>query len=207
MARTEATERREQIIRATYRAFAEKGSAEVTLQDIADRAEFSKGVVMYYFPEGKERVFVALLEWLVNINGQAIMQAVKAAEGAEAKLGAMVGSVFSNANANRRFYTVYLDFVANGLRNPKFRAANISFYEWCREINREIVETGIAEGVFRPVAMEEASAVMRSILDGLCMQWLFEEVGPDREKEEELFTRYKNWALSAMRAFLLKKIR
>lgn len=202
MARIEAAERREQIIRATYRAFVEKGSAEVTLEDIARRAEFSKGVVMYYFPEGKEKVFVALLEWLVEEIGRGITASVRNVQGAEAKLRAMIDNVFSSAGANRRFYTIYLDFVAHGLRNPSYRTTNVSFYEWCREINREIIETGIAEGVFRPVSSEEASAVIRAILDGLCLQWLFEEVSP--EQEEEVFARYKSWAFSAILAYLTK---
>jgi AcrR family transcriptional regulator len=203
MARTEAAERREQIIRATYRAFVEKGSADVTLQDIADRAEFSKGVVMYYFPEGKEKVFVALLEWLVDNIGRSITTRVREAQGAEAKLRAMIDDVFANANASRRFYTIYLDFVAHGLRNPNFRATNVSFYEWCREINLEIIEAGIAEGIFRPVALEEASAVIRGILDGLGLQWLFEEVAAGQE--EAVFARYRNWALSAILGYLEKR--
>jgi AcrR family transcriptional regulator len=203
MARTEAAERREQIIRATYRAFVEKGSADVTLQDIADRAQFSKGVVMYYFREGKEQVFVALLEWLVEEIGQGLVARVRAEQGAEAKLRAMIDEVFASASANRRFYTVYLDFVTHGLRNPTFRATNISFYEWCRELNREIVETGIAEGVFRPVSGEEAAAVIRGILDGLCLQWLFEEVPPGCE--EAVFARYKDWALSAILGYLARR--
>ncbi len=202
MGRTEAAERREQIIRATYRAFVEKGSAEVTLQDIADRAEFSKGVVMYYFPEGKEKVFVALLEWLVAEIGRSVTESVQAATGAEAKLQALIDNVFSSANANRRFYTIYLDFVAHGLRQQNFRATNARFYEWCREINREIVETGVSEGVFRAVPYEEASAVIRGILDGLCLQWLFEEARPGQE--DEIFARYKSWALSAILAYLAK---
>jgi AcrR family transcriptional regulator len=145
---------------------------------------------------------VALLDWLVEEIGNNITTSVRAAQGAEAKLRAMIDNVFSSANGNRRFYTVYLDFVTHGLRNRSYQVTNLSFYEWCREINREIVETGVAEGIFRPVSSEEASAVMRAILDGLCLQWLVEEVPPGQE--EEVFARYKAWALSAIHAYLAK---
>ncbi len=199
MPKLEATERRDQVIRATYKAFLDKGAAEVTLQDIAEYAGCSKGVVAYHF-HSKEEVYVALLEWLIAEIGRQIERNVGPAKGAEAKLLALVDTVFLSARENRRFFLVYLDFVAQGLRNPSFRPTNITFYNICRQIGAEIVEQGITEGVFRPVNREEAAAIIRAVFDGLSIQWLFDESGPP----EETFERYKAWALSSLRAYLGK---
>lgn len=199
MPKLEAAERREQVIRATYKAFIEKGAANVTLEDIAEYAGCSKGVVAYHF-QNKEEVFNALLKWLIGEIVGHIEEAVTAAQGAEAKLFALLDTAFYNARDNRRFMLVYLDFVAQGLRNPTFGATNISFYEMCRRLGREIVEQGIAEGVFRPVDPEEAGAVLRSVIDGMGIQWLFDHSAPP----EEIFTRYKNYAHSSLKAYLQK---
>lgn len=197
MPKLEATVRREQVIRATYKAFIEKGAADVTLQDIADFAGCSKGVVAYHF-HSKEEVYVALLDWLIGEIRRTAENNVAAAQGARAKMQALIDTIFYSARENRRFFLVYLDFVAQGLRNESFRPTNIFFYEICRHLGREIVQQGIAEGLFRPVNLEEAGAVVRAIFDGLSIQWLFDESGPP----DETFERYKAWALSSIQAYL-----
>ncbi len=197
MAKLEATERRDQVIRATYRAFIEKGAANVTLQDIAVYAGCSKGVVAYHF-SSKEEVFVKLLEWLIANIGREIEQNVQSASGAQARLRALVEAVFFSARDNRRFFLVYLDFLAQGLRHQSFRPTNVSFYAMCRQVGNEIVALGINEGVFRPVDLLEAGSVIRAIFDGLCIQWLFDDSAPP----EETFERYKGWAWSSLQAYL-----
>ncbi len=200
MPRVEAAERREQIIKATYRAFTsphKKGLADVTLQDIADEANFSKGVVMYYF-DSKEKVFVALLDWLLYQISERVEHNVGHAEGVEAKLHALIDSVFLNARENRRFYTVYLDFATQGLRNPLFRSLNVSFLVLCRGVGREIIEEGVKQQIFRPVDLDEAAAFIRAVVDGMCLQWLFDETS----SSEETFDRYKSYAFSSIRAYL-----
>ncbi|WP_405590830.1 ScbR family autoregulator-binding transcription factor [Streptomyces sp. NBC_01190] len=52
---------RRQLLHAAARAFAEKGFPAVTLQDIADRAEVTKGAVYFHFMN-KEAVAVAVTE-------------------------------------------------------------------------------------------------------------------------------------------------
>jgi TetR/AcrR family transcriptional regulator, fatty acid metabolism regulator protein len=197
MPKLEATVRREQVIRATYRAFIDKGATEVTLQDIADYAGCSKGVLAYHF-HSKEEVYVALLEWLIGEIGKQVERNVGAASGAEAKMLALVNTVFLSARENRRFFLVYLDFMAQGLRHASFRSTNIAFYEMCRRVGAEIIEQGIAEGIYRPVDLEEAGTVLRAIFDGLAIQWIFDESGP----AEETFERYKGWVLSSIRGYL-----
>lgn len=197
MPKLEAAERREQVIRATYKAFIEKGAANVTLEDIAEYAGCSKGVVAYHF-QSKEEVYNALLKWLIGEIVARLEREVNAAPDAAAKLHALLDAVFYSARDIRRFMLVYLDFVAQGLRNPLFGATNISFYELCRQLDRQIVEQGILEGVFRPVDLEEAGAVIRAIIDGLGIQCLFDQsASPD-----EVFERYKTYAHRSLNAYL-----
>jgi TetR/AcrR family fatty acid metabolism transcriptional regulator len=197
MPKLEANVRRDQVIKATYRAFIDKGANEVTLEVIAKYAGCSKGVVAYHF-HSKEEVYVALLEWLIEEIRRNIEVNVGAASEAEAKLLALVNTIFLSARENRRFFLVYLDFVAQGLRNPNFHRTNMLFYDLCSRSGAEIVELGIAEGLFRPVDLEEAGRFIRAVFDGLSIQWLFDESAPP----EETFERYKAWALSSLRAYL-----
>ncbi|SOB81263.1 ScbR family autoregulator-binding transcription factor [Streptomyces sp. 1331.2] len=56
-----AGQTRRQLLDAAARAFADKGFPAVTLQDIADRAEVTKGAVYFHF-KNKEAVAVAVTE-------------------------------------------------------------------------------------------------------------------------------------------------
>ena len=61
----ERLSRRQAILDAALAVFAEKGYEGSTIDEIADRAEFGKGTIYNYFPEGKEALFTTLLGELV----------------------------------------------------------------------------------------------------------------------------------------------
>ncbi|CAM3315316.1 TetR/AcrR family transcriptional regulator [Rhodothermus bifroesti] len=54
--------RRQAMLEAARAVFAEKGYANATLEEIAQRAEFGKGTLYNYFPGGKDELFFAVFE-------------------------------------------------------------------------------------------------------------------------------------------------
>src|SRR5690606_13469506 len=58
--------RRELMLSAARSVFAEKGYAEATLDEIAQRAEFGKGTLYNYFEGGKEEILFAIFDDLTN---------------------------------------------------------------------------------------------------------------------------------------------
>jgi AcrR family transcriptional regulator len=58
----ERRERRRAMLDAALVVFAEKGYDGATLDEIAERAEFGKGTLYNYFPEGKEAILFALID-------------------------------------------------------------------------------------------------------------------------------------------------
>ncbi len=57
--------RRQAMLAAALAVFAEKGFDGATVDEIAERAEFGKGTIYNYFPDGKDALFLALLDELV----------------------------------------------------------------------------------------------------------------------------------------------
>ncbi len=169
-------QRREELIKATYYEVAEKGYSAVTLQDIAKRAGVSKGSTLYYFAT-KEDLFLGALEWMIRQfdirNGEAIAKVEDPIE----KVKALIESIFGSAQESRQFFLAYSDFVSIGTRNKRFHDLNAKFYDGCCGHNREIIEVGIKTGVFRQLDVEEASAMMRALVDGLMLQWFFSSEG------------------------------
>ena len=57
--------RRQAMLDAALAVFADKGYEGATVDEIADRAEFGKGTIYNYFPDGKEGLFMTLLSEVV----------------------------------------------------------------------------------------------------------------------------------------------
>ena len=53
------------MLAAALAVFAEKGFEGATVDEIAERAEFGKGTIYNYFPDGKDALFLTLLQELV----------------------------------------------------------------------------------------------------------------------------------------------
>jgi TetR/AcrR family transcriptional regulator, fatty acid metabolism regulator protein len=171
---------RKRLLRGAYAAIAVHGFAAVTLQDVADQAGVSKALVLYYFKD-KERLLVAVMERIDGIIRARAAQAMSdsAAEGPRAQLDAYLGALTLGAQKHREFYLVYLDFLSAGLRKAEVRKSTLSFIVGCEALEEEVVTRGVAEGAFRhDLDPGEAAAVVRALIDGLSIEWLFRDDEP-----------------------------
>src|SRR3954468_19536863 len=109
-------ERRDQLLVATYSVFAKKGFADTSLADIAAAAEFSKAMVIYYF-KSKENLLVAAFEWITSGILDRLESCTAGLDQAEPMLRAQLEQLFISTRRNRRFYHVYLDFLAQSVHN------------------------------------------------------------------------------------------
>jgi AcrR family transcriptional regulator len=176
-------ERREQLLVATYSVFAKQGFAETSLADIAAAAEFSKAMVIYYF-KSKENLLVAAFEWITSGILERLQMCCTGMDAAEPMLRAQLEQLFISTKRNRRFYHVYLDFLAQSVHNVRLESITGRFYEEAIRILGQTIATGVEQGVFRPpMAPLEASSICGAMMDGLQMQWLFDE--------EEKFEEYR----------------
>lgn len=169
-----AEERRKQVLRATLRAINDKGFSEVTLQDIADYTDFSKGVISYYF-KNKEDVFYHLLEWMTDRIFQNEYVAIQKETTAIDMMRAYVDTVFKSPKDNKIFYSVYLEFLAQTKKNESFREVNNNFYKNCWFLGSEIIEKGKSEGIFKNVDTVAGSHMIRALIDGCLLQWLMRD--------------------------------
>ncbi|MGI8314630.1 TetR/AcrR family transcriptional regulator [Halobacillus mangrovi] len=166
-----AEQRREQILKAAFAAVSEKGYNAVTLQDIADYAEVSKGVTNYYF-KNKVDVFANLLEWTTTKIYEKEAASITKKDTAVEKLEAYMEQVFIGPKENKTFYRVYLDFLSQAKNVERYREINLQFYKNCWEIGREIITRGIEEGVFDVEDVDQSAKSIRSMIDGSLIQWL-----------------------------------
>lgn len=187
-------ERRLALLKAAFREVAEKGFADVTLDDIARRAGVSKGVTLYYF-SSKEDLFRRLFGWLVDSIHARMREAITAAPGPVEKVRALVAITFPSPSKNRAFFRAFVDFCGLAARREGFREVTARFYEGCRQIDGAIVEDGMRRGIFTSREPVAAASTVRAIFDGLMMQWLAESDSESsfpeyRERCERELLRY-----------------
>lgn len=167
-------QRRLTLYKAAFREVAEKGFADVTLDDIARRAGVSKGITLYYF-SSKEDLFRRLFGWLVDSIHARMREAVSESSDPLDKMRALVAITFPSPSKNRAFFRTFVDFCGLAARREGFREVTARFYRGCREIDGEIIEEGMRRGIFARREAESAASTVRAIFDGLMMQWLAEE--------------------------------
>lgn len=176
-------ERRRQLLIATFAVFGQKGFDRSTLEDIAAKAGFSKAVVLYYF-DSKEDLLVATFEWIIGDVLGSLATCGPGAEGALDMLRAQLEHLFVSTRSNRRFYHVYLEFLARSAHNHRYSTITGRFYAHFIAAVAHTIERGMAQGIFHPVAgAYETASMCGAIMDGLQMQWLFDD--------ESLFESYR----------------
>jgi TetR/AcrR family transcriptional regulator, fatty acid metabolism regulator protein len=159
------------LVRSAYKMMGQKGMGGLSLQDVADEAGVSKAILPYYF-SSKENLILLTMRWVLARVAQRIREAIAEAEGAEAKVKAMIDAIFVGPESNRMFYLVFFDFLGYAARNDRFADVGATFHEICNGLYAEVVRLGQEEGVFNGTDAREAATVVRALVDGLFTQWI-----------------------------------
>jgi TetR/AcrR family fatty acid metabolism transcriptional regulator len=167
----ELTPQQVHLLRNTYHLISERGVHQVALDDIAELAGVSKGILLYYF-KTKENLVLATMRWALSATAERIHSAMAAAYSPEAKVVAMIDAIWVGADTNRGFYLTYLDLAAHAARNESFTELSATFHVIVDGLYAEAVEGGVRVGAFAVESVEEAATVVRAIIDGLFIQWM-----------------------------------
>src|SRR3954469_24635858 len=106
--RLDPAQRREQILDAARALFAERSYDEVSVEDIANAAGVTRGLVHHYFG-GRKEVYIGLLERLGALREEELPPPV--GRSARARLGQTVSRWLDWTEANR---TIWLATIARG---------------------------------------------------------------------------------------------
>jgi len=171
--RQDLSPKKTHLIRTTYRAISEKGAHRVSLQEIADRADVSKGIILYHFGS-KDRLLLQTMEWVLQRNAERIRKAIATETEPRRQVLVMLDVIFRDADANRRFYLTYLDLLDRAARVPEFSRLNATFHSIVNSLYADVIRNGVSAEVFEVEDVEEAAYTLRAIVDGLFLQWLQE---------------------------------
>ncbi|WP_425147993.1 TetR family transcriptional regulator C-terminal domain-containing protein [Deinococcus sp.] len=161
-------QRRTALERAAYLAIFEQGYAGVTLERIAAHAGVSKGTLVYYFGT-REGLLVAVMRRFVRTIAAATRRALRLATTPEGRLLAYVENQFYAVDSTRRFYTVYLDFLAASTRDAALMGVQRAFVEETHRLDLELIGHLSAAAADAP---DERAWQLRALVDGLSVRFL-----------------------------------
>lgn len=165
------SQREEELVRSAYRVIARQGGHRLSLQDIADEAGVSKGLVLYHF-KSKDRLFLTTMRWALLRTARRIRERIEGVADPRDIITALVRAVFVDPDKNHEFTLLYLDLVEHAARVPSFGELSTMTREIINGLYAEVIAVGAAGGVFDVADVDEAAAAMRAYIEGTLLTWL-----------------------------------
>jgi AcrR family transcriptional regulator len=150
-----------------------QGSHRLSLQDVADEAGVSKGMVLYYF-KSKENLFLTTMRYALERTDARIRERLAAvdADDPHEVVAALIDAIFIGPDQNRSFYLLYIDLVEHAARVPSFGRLSSLAAEVINRQFEEVIRAGVARGGFTVGDPEAAAAAMRALVEGTFLTWM-----------------------------------
>ena len=172
-------DKKDRIIEAAARVFAQKGYAGSSVADIAVKAEIGKGTIYAYF-DSKEDLFFAVFEWFILQTGTAAKVSVSHLGGsATQRLKVLSDSIMGMWDEIQDVFTLTIEFWAASSSSQirdRFKEAFRRLYNEFRGLVVALIRDGIERGEFRSdVDSASIAAALVGTWDALFIQAWFEK--------------------------------
>jgi AcrR family transcriptional regulator len=153
---------REAIMKATYRALRDNGSADLTIQNIADEFEKSKSLLYYHY-ETKDDLLVEFLSWLIDRNAE-VLEGEDIGSTAEL-VDRMVPRDMDDERAG--FRAAFVQMRAQAPSDAAYREQFTLYDRLFRDTLVDLIERDVEAGRFREDVDAAATAdALLSTIDG-----------------------------------------
>jgi TetR/AcrR family fatty acid metabolism transcriptional regulator len=169
-----ANERKNQIINATIECISRYGYNNFSMQDVARIADVSKGIIHYYFLN-KEDLMMAVLDRVAGDIESLLAEIMEQSPDPAERLKNLVQMCFGIVKNKREYYCINIDFWTQINQKETVRQSIAKHYAKFRNTTAAIIQQGIDSGVFKPGNANHYASVIIALVDGLSLQWLFDE--------------------------------
>jgi AcrR family transcriptional regulator len=190
VARRTAGPTAEAILAAACRAIVRRGADATRIADIAREAGTSTGTVHYYY-ETKDDVLLAALKW-ANEQPYSRMDELLGREADDlSRLATLLELSIPYPGAPREEWVFFLELWGRILHRPELMGAGESTDSRWRSYFFDVVRSGTASGVFRPVAApDEVADRLVALVDGLGLKAVLGGAWMTPERMREILLRF-----------------
>ena len=168
--------RRERIIGAAFDIAAEQGLGAVTVRSVAERADASAGLVIFYF-QTKDDLVLALLDWvLATTTALAVGADILAIQDPLDRLVALLRQEMRRLSSEPQRIRVFFEFWSAGIWNRAIRVRMKAELDRYRHAFRPMAAEAIAANRerFRGVSVDALCALAVSFIKGCAVQSMIE---------------------------------
>lgn len=169
-----ASERKDQIVRATVECITKYGYHNFSMQDVARTAGVSKGIIHYYFLN-KDDLMMSVLDKVASDIERVLKADMQTSADSAQKLEIFINICFDVVRNTKEYYQVNMDFWTQINQKPEVRKVIAKHYSKFRENCAKVIDEGISNGAFKPVNALETASIILALIDGVSLQWLFDE--------------------------------
>ena len=169
-----AAERKEQIVRATVECITKHGYHNFSMQDVARTAGVSKGIIHYYFLN-KDELMMCVLDKVAGDIERILSQEMDTSSDPWRKMEIFIEVCFDIVKTTKEYYQVNMDFWTQINQKNEIRSVIATHYAKFRETATKVIKDGVDKGSFRKVDAPSFASYVIAVIDGLSLQWLFDE--------------------------------
>ena len=163
------------ILQAALVCFSKKGYHQTTMDDIVQEAGLSKGGLYVHF-NSKKDLFLDLFDWFINEFGF-FSTTIATGSTAYERLTSILASLVASATSDtfRELSSLMTDVWAQNLRDQDFKNAVMRLYVQIRQPLIQLIEEGIADGIFKSVDAIAFANILIAVFEGLMIQAMVDE--------------------------------
>ncbi len=161
-------QKRAEILEAARTCFTERGYHETRIDQIAERADVSKGAIYWYF-EGKRELFLELLDRYIDEQAPRIVSAGQGAASASEAVRALLHTISESISQTLPTIELIVEYMAHASRDETLRERFRRGDGLTRSALEPMLERGIQDGEFRKVDVKQAADVILSVVNGVVL--------------------------------------
>lgn len=155
----------EEIIEATYTALLKHGYADLSIARIGDELDRSKASIYHYY-DSKDDLLVALLEFTVDEFEASLV--TDSGQNPAEDLKRLIATLLSPQSVadDHEYQAVLVGFRSQAITNTRIRAQFTQADDRLANKIQELIERGIAEGVFQEINTSQVAEYILATITG-----------------------------------------
>lgn len=169
-----ATERKEQIVRATVECITKHGYHNFSMQDVARTAGVSKGIIHYYFLN-KDELMMCVLDKVAGDIERVLGEEMSSITDPWRRMEIFIEVCFEIVRNTKEYYQVNMDFWTQINQKEEIRRVIAAHYAKFRDAAAAVIQDGVDKGSFKKIDSSAYASIVIAVVDGLSLQWLFDD--------------------------------
>jgi AcrR family transcriptional regulator len=168
--------RREEILRAAEKVFAQNGFHATTVAEIARESEFAIGT-LYQFFKNKEDLYYTMMIEKIKLMYTTLQKEIEATEKFLEKLSCLVDVVLSFIEQNVDFFKIFtweLNVLKPNMENKLKEQLIAKHFAYIKLISN-VLKEGLQEGVLRQSNADDLSSALLGMMNIFSFNWIFNQ--------------------------------